>query len=118
MVQAFWSPATNATLISIANGLLAMVTQYVQVSFIHVKSHSNDPWNEAADKLCDRAGLGLVSSFTDVAWFKEWVKQPKFAEWAFLYVASPHTKEAYLPLCIDTGRLDARIPAQHDQLPL
>ena len=61
---------------------------------------------------------GVVASFSEVAIFREWVIQPKFAEYAFLYVASPTTKEAYPPLWADTGRLDARIPAQQDQLSL
>ena len=95
-----------------------MTSQLSRVSFAHVKAHSGDPWNEAADKMCDRGGRGEVASFSDVGFLEPWTRQPKFAEWAFLFTAPAATREAYPPLCEVTGYIDARPPEDNMLLTL
>ena len=118
MTQGLWSPQGNESLISIGAGLLSFVTQITKVEFAHVRSHNGDPWSEAADKMCDESGKGDLCSFNTFEGFGERTAQPKFAEWAFMYVASNKVKQAYLPFSRNTGRLDARPPGPSKSMEL
>ena len=82
MTQGLWNAKDNEATIAVSAGLLSMVSQLTAVNFTHVKSHSNEPWNEAADKVCDQRGMSIVKSF-NVAVLAPWVRRPAHAELHF-----------------------------------
>ena len=51
----------------------------------------------------DTYGLSAIATI-----LHEWVNQPKYAEWAFLFATGSQARAAYPPLCDLTGFLDAR----------
>ena len=76
MTQALREPKTSLHLISYAAGLRQLLDHLAPVSYQHVRSHSGDPWNELADRVCDLGGSGYIASFSECKVLKEWQSNP------------------------------------------
>ena len=70
-MQALWK-RTEVMRIDAANAITNFLQARCIVEFEHIPAHNGDPWNELADRLCDRVSSGR---------FKTPCLQPPCAHW-------------------------------------
>ena len=58
--QALWDTTAHGPAVSLARGLYMVLSSMAATTVVHVKSHSDHPWNEMAEVSADRAVAGAA----------------------------------------------------------